>query len=155
MPSDYMQITAAIARRLVMLLIRQAGLQDCGIAVAAMLARVPYGSVLDRLVIGLSAERALSELTMWRVLEDVTQAEWQLSELGPPWPRVGSYQFPDLPIAVLIKRRCSSGHYIAVRGQQVYDPLFETPFTQTEYPDRDACIAALFTPKAEFQHYAG
>jgi hypothetical protein len=64
-------MAAAICKRLIMFLIRQAGLQDCGIAVAAMLAKIPYGSVLDRLVIGLSAERALSELTMWRVLEDV------------------------------------------------------------------------------------
>jgi hypothetical protein len=37
-----------------MQLIRQRGLHDCGVAVAAMVTRVRYETVLDRLINGLS-----------------------------------------------------------------------------------------------------
>lgn len=61
-----------------MVLVRQRGRFDCGVAVAAMVTQVSYEAVLDRLIIGLAADSALSELIVWRTLQDVTQAEWDL-----------------------------------------------------------------------------
>lgn len=129
-------------------LVRQTGLHDCGVAVAAMVGQVSHEAVLDRLITGLSAEKPLSELVMWRTLEDITQAEWQLSELRQPWPRVRDYPFPDSPTVVLLERACLSRHYLAVLGGWIHDPLFESPFAQTEYPDGNSSVVTVFTAKA-------
>jgi hypothetical protein len=131
-----------------MLFVRQTGLHDCGVAVAAMVGKVPHETVLDRLITGLSSESPLSQIVMWRTLEDITQAEWQMNELRQPWPRVSDYPFPDSPTAVLIQRPCSSRHYVAVLGPWIYDPLFEAPFSQTEYPDRSSSVVTVLTRKA-------
>jgi len=130
-----------------MLLVRQIGLHDCAIAVAAMVAKVSSEAVLDRLITGLCAENAMSNLVMWRTLEDITQAEWQMNELRQPWPLAGTYSFPDSPTAVLIQRRCLSRHYVAALGHWIYDPLFERPFAQTEYPDGRSSVVTVFTEK--------
>jgi hypothetical protein len=131
-----------------MLLVRQTGLHDCGVAVAAMIGRVSHEMVLDRLITGLSAERPLSDLVMWRTLEDITQVEWRVIESRRPWPRVRDYPFTDSPAAVLFERTCRSRHYIAVLDGWMYDPLFERPFLQTEYPDATSSVVTVFTPKA-------
>ena len=120
---------------------------DCGVAVAAMVADVPYESVLDRLVTGLSSESAFSNLVMWRVLQDLTNAEWSIVELRISHPRVGEHAFGELPIAVLIERGDLSRHYIAVHGEVIYDPLFESPVKQQSYADRESKVVAVFSAK--------
>jgi hypothetical protein len=135
-----------------MLLIRQRGLNDCGIAVAAMLTGVRYEAVFDRFITGLCAGFTLSPLVMWRALEDITQAAWQIDELWQPWPLVGAYPFESTPMAVLLQRPCSSRHYIAILGNQAYDPLFQMPFPRNEYPDKNASIITLFRPKKAIQY---
>jgi hypothetical protein len=67
-----------------MILIRQRRSYECGIAVAAMLGGIPYEGVLDRLITGLAPEACLSELVMWRVLEDITQAAPTRTALDAP-----------------------------------------------------------------------
>jgi hypothetical protein len=104
-------------------------------------------TVLDRLITGLSAAEPLSELVLWRTLEDITRAEWQMNALRQPWPRVRDYPFPDSPTAVLLERACLSRHYIAVLGRWLYDPLSERPFAQTEYPDGSCSVVTVFTAK--------
>ena len=57
----------------VMLHVRQRNTFDCGVAVVATLAQVPYDAVLDRLITGLSSSSPLREIVVWRSLEDITQ----------------------------------------------------------------------------------
>jgi hypothetical protein len=131
-----------------MVLVRQKGRSDCAVAVVATIAQVPYEAVLDRLVTGLTAGSALPELVMWRTLQDVTQAEWCMQELWKPWPQVGLCSLPDdAPTVVLLERPGGSRHYVAVRGDWVYDPLLEMPVARAEYPDRDSWVVTLFHQK--------
>lgn len=127
--------------------IRQAKLFDCGVAVAAMVGGVPYKAALDRLVIGLSSETALNPLVMWRTLQDVTQKEWQMKELRPPWPLVRDYSISDSATALLMQRTDSSRHYIAVIGHSIHDPLFDSPIAQEEYPDGNSAVITVFEAK--------
>jgi hypothetical protein len=130
-----------------MLLVRQRGSYDCGVAVAAMVAQVRYEAVLDRLITGLSAGNPLRGLDVWRTLEDVTQKAWWMDELWTPWLQVGTYPFPDGPTAVLTQRADGSRHYVAVSGGLVYDPLLGVPFVQNEYPGKDSWVVTIFRPK--------
>jgi hypothetical protein len=123
-----------------MRLIRQLKPYDCGIAVTAMIANVNYEAVLDQLITGLSSENPINPLAMWRALETLTPFRWYISELRPPWPRVICFKFSESPGALMIQRANSSRHYIAAIGPLVYDPLFDAPFSQDEYPDRDAFV---------------
>jgi hypothetical protein len=132
-----------------MVLVRQKGCFDCGVAVAATFAQVPYEAVLDRLVTGLTAGSALRELVMWRTLQDVTQAEWCMHELWKPWPQVGLCSLPDAPTVVLLERADGSRHYVAVCGDWVYDPLLAMPVARAQYPDRDSWVVTLFRPKGQ------
>jgi hypothetical protein len=130
-----------------MFLVRQKYRHDCGIAVAAMVAGVPYEAVLDRLVVGLSPNNYLWPLSMWRTLEDLTQAQWHLDELWKPWPLVNEWPIPQSPTVLLIERVNPSRHYIAVKSGLVYDPLFGKPFLLAEYPDRNSWVVTTFTRK--------
>jgi hypothetical protein len=111
-----------------------------------MLASIPYESVLDRLITGLAPEACLSELVMWRVLEDITQAAWQTTKMWRPWPRVIAWPLPHVA-AILIHRENRSRHYIAFDNGLIYDPLFDAPFLQANYPDSSACVEAVFNRK--------
>src|SRR5947209_14972912 len=96
----------------VMLHVRQRNTFDCGVAVVATLAGVPYDAVLDRLITGLSATSPLRELVVWRSLEDATQASWRMEDTRVPWPEFAAYPFPEAPAAVLIQRADGSRHYV-------------------------------------------
>jgi hypothetical protein len=128
----------------VMLLVRQRGRFDCGVAVVATVAQVSYEAVLDRPVLGLTSKAALDQLVLWRVLRDVTGAEWCMHELWQPWPRVGAWAFPDPQTVVLLQRADRSRHYVAVCGGLVYDPFLQVPVALSEYPDREAQVVTLF-----------
>ncbi|MCI0456635.1 MAG: hypothetical protein L0Z62_06610 [Gemmataceae bacterium] len=132
-----------------MLHVRQKGLMDCGVAVAAMVTGIPYEKVLDRWFGCLSVEGGLSEIGLWRILEDITQSNWQLSCLREPWPQVSAYSFPGVPTAVLIQGHLSARHYIAVHGHLVHDPLFATSLVQDQYPKGDWRIQTIITPTIE------
>jgi hypothetical protein len=129
-----------------MILIRQRRSYECGIAVAAMLGGIPYEGVLDRLITGLAPETCLSELVMWRVLEDITQAAWQTTKMWRPWPRVIAWPLPDAA-AILIQRESLSCHYIAAVNGLIYDLLFDAPFLQANYPDRSTWVKTVFNRK--------
>jgi hypothetical protein len=129
-----------------MLFVRQRDRFDCVVAVAAMVARLRYEAVLDRVITGLTTSGPLSPLVLWRTLQDATQAEWQMQELWQPWPQLGACSFPDTPTVVLLQRVDRSRHYVAVCGGWVYDPLLETPVTLAEYSDRGCSVVTLFLP---------
>jgi hypothetical protein len=131
-----------------MLLVRQKDRFDCGIAVAAMVAQVPYEAILDRLITGLTTNNALSQHILWRVLQDVTQMEWCMQEFWRPWPQLGVCTFQDVPTVVLVQCADGSRHYIAVYCGLVYDPLLELPVTQVEYAERNYWVVTVFRPKA-------
>lgn len=132
-----------------MLLVRQRGRYDCGVAVVAMVAQVPYEAVLDRLVTGLTTNAPLSELVVWRTLEDVTQTAWHIEELRQPWPELGSFHFSGSVMAVLIQRADDSRHYLGIRSGWLYDPLGEEPVVQAEHPDRSAGVVTVFSPRSK------
>jgi hypothetical protein len=132
-----------------MLHVRQRNTFDCGVAVVATLARVPYDTVLDRLITGLSSSSPLRELVVWRSLEDITQASWCIEDTRDPRPQFAGYPFPHAPAAALIQRPDGSRHYVAVCDGLVYDPLFEAPFEHSEYPDRAAWVVTVFWAKSE------
>jgi hypothetical protein len=111
-----------------------------------MLGGIPYEAVLDRLITGLAPEACLSELVMWRALEDITQAAWQTTEMWRPCPRVIAWPLPDTA-AILIQRENRSRHYIAVVNGLIYDPLFDAPFLQANYPDSSAWVKTVFNRK--------
>ncbi|MFL5339849.1 MAG: hypothetical protein ACJ8F7_06835 [Gemmataceae bacterium] len=127
-----------------MLLVRQRYRFDCGVAAVATVTQVPYDAVLDRLVSGLSSTEAMSEVVVWRTLQDITRTPWCMEELWSPWPQVGGYSFSAAPTIVLIQRADGSRHYIAVCGGQVYDPLMAVPLALTEYPDRGSYVVTVF-----------
>ena len=129
--------------------VRQRNKFDCGVAVVAMLAEVPYDAVLDRLITGLSSSSPLGEIVVWRTLEDATQASWRMEEMWAPWPEFAVYPFPEAPAAVLIQRADGSRHYVAVWDGLVFDPLFETPIARSQFRDRTAWVIAVFSPKSE------
>jgi hypothetical protein len=131
------------------MLVRQRCCYDCGVAVAAIVASVRYEAVLDRLITGLTTSSPLSELVLWRCLEDITQMSWCMEELGQPWPQVSAYPFPAGRTAALIQRADSSRHYVAVCDGRVYDPLLEVPVALSEYPDRDSGVVTVFHLKAQ------
>src|SRR5947209_17233714 len=81
----------------VMLHVRQRNTFDCGVAVVATLAQVPYDAVLDRLITGLSSNGPLRELVVWRSLEDITRASWSMEDTREPRPQFAAYPFPDAP----------------------------------------------------------
>jgi hypothetical protein len=128
--------------------IRQTKTFDCGVAVAAMIGNMPYEAVLDRLITGLSSETTLSELVMWRTLQDMTQMEWEINEFPSPRPRVRDFSFSESPMAALIERRDSSRHYIAAFGRSIYDPLFDRSIPQHEYRDGNSEVITVFVEKA-------
>jgi hypothetical protein len=134
-------------------LVHQRGCFDCGIAVVATLAQVPYEAVLDRLITGLTASIVLSELVVWRALEDITQEFWSLDELRKPWPQVGPYPFADVPTVVLIQRADESRHYIAVCGGWIYDPMLAMPVSPIDYRDRASFVVTVF--KGRSSSYSG
>jgi hypothetical protein len=133
----------------VMLHVRQRYTFDCGVAVVATLARVSYDAVLDRLITGLSSGSPLREIVVWRCLEDITQASWCMEHTRNPRPQFAAYPFQDAPAAALIQRADGARHYVAVCDGLVYDPLFEVPVGQSEYPDRSAWVVTVFRPKSE------
>src|SRR5690242_12182017 len=118
-----------------MLHVSQRGPKDCGVAVAAMVAGVRYEVVLDRWFGGLTVESGVTVSALWRVLEDITQVEWQVSTPVGPRPQVCDYPFPDWPTALVIEGGRSRSHYIAVERELVYDPSFPVPFPQYGYPN--------------------
>ena len=132
-----------------MLHIRQRNTFDCGVAVVATLAQVPYDAVLDRLITGLSSSSPLREIVVWRSLEDITRTSWCMEDTREPTPQFAAYPFPNAPTAALIQRADGSHHYVAVSGGLVYDPLFEVPFKQSVYPDRSAEVVTVFFPRTE------
>jgi hypothetical protein len=71
----------------------QRGFMDCGVAVAAMLTGVTYEEVLDRWFGCMNVENGLREIALKRILEDITEIEWRISELGKPWPQLSTYSF--------------------------------------------------------------
>jgi hypothetical protein len=132
-----------------MLHVRQRKTFDCGVAAVATLAQVPYDAVLDRLITGLSASRPLREIVVWRSLEDITGANWSMEDTQEPMPQFVAYPPPDGPAAVLLQRADGSRHYVAVCDGLVYDPLFESPFQQGEYADREAWVVTVFRRKLQ------
>jgi hypothetical protein len=127
-----------------MIHVRQRSQKDSGVAVVAMIAGTRYEEVLDRWFGCLTVEHGLREIALWRLLQDLTQAEWQLSELREPRPLLGDYAFPDSPAAALVQGHPSWRHYIALHGHMVYDPLMEMPIPLTRYPNRDWRVWAIF-----------
>src|SRR5262249_52760156 len=100
----------------------QRGPRDCGVAVAAMVAGIPYEKVLDRWLGCLMVEDGIREIAMWRLLEDITQEKWTLCTHQPPLAQIGNHAFEDRPAAVVVVREDGSRHYIAVGGFSVHDP---------------------------------
>jgi hypothetical protein len=129
--------------------VRQRDVFDCGVAVVATLARVPYEVVLDRLITGLSSSNTLRELVVWRALEDITGAGWRMKQIRYPWPQLAAYPFPDTPTAAVLQRVDGSRHYIAFCRGLVYDPLFEVPLLLPEYPDREAWVVTVIGRQSE------
>src|SRR5262245_54019004 len=110
-------------RGFLMLLVHQKGLFDCGLAIAATVARITYEAVLDRLITGLTADSPLRPLVLWRTLHDVTNVNWCMQELGEPWQKLSACPLPDSPTVVLLQRLDASRHYVVVCADFVYDPL--------------------------------
>ena len=84
-----------LSAAVVMRTIRQRNTFDCGVAVVATLAELPYDAVLDRLITGLSSSSPLPEIVVWRSLEDATQASSRIENMWAPWHVFGDYRFPQ------------------------------------------------------------
>jgi hypothetical protein len=120
---------------------------ECGVAVAAMVTGVRYEDVLDRWFGCLTVEDGIREIAFWRILQDITQVEWRITDLRAPRPLVSDYSFPAAPSAAIIQGP-SWRHYIAVQGCKVLDPLLAMPMDQTEYPNGGWRVQSIFTATA-------
>ncbi len=110
-----------------------------------MVAGIPYDQVLDRWFGCLTVEDGIREIAMWRLLEDITQAEWMIDSLPTPWPHVGGYLFEDTPAAVVIVGEGYS-HYVAVEDCVVHDPVLPAGCWLWEYPNRSWRVRAVVQP---------
>jgi hypothetical protein len=124
----------------------QRGFMDCGVAVAAMLTGVTYEEVLDRWFGCMNVENGLREIALKRILEDITEIEWRISDLAKPWPQLSAYSFPDWPSAVVIEGVGYVRHYLAVKGRIVHDPLLAMPLLQPQYPNGDWRVQTVLFP---------
>jgi hypothetical protein len=111
-----------------------------------MVAGIPYEQVLDRWFGCLAVEDGLRAIAIWRLLEDITQDTWVLSPLRAPLPRLKDHRFAECPIAALIEDEDGTGHYIAVEGDDVHDPLLTAGCTRDEYPHRGWRVRAVVMP---------
>ena len=125
----------------------QRGPRDCGVAVAAMVAGIPFEQVLDRWFGCLTVEDGLRELALWRLLEDITQDAWIICSLRAPFPQVGDHCFEDCPVAVLLEGQDGTRHYVAIEGHDVYDPLLAAGCPLREYPNRGWRVQAIIKPR--------
>jgi len=107
-----------------MRIIEQREEDDCGIAVAAMLARKPYGKTY-RAAKSLGVEESLDGSKLIELLRILTGKRYEMFT----WDEtLNLYDWCDQEIcregAVLItrQRRSLSGHWVAVRDRKVFDP---------------------------------
>jgi hypothetical protein len=124
----------------------QRGRRDCGVAVAAMVAGIPYEQVLDRWLGCLTVENGLREIAMWRLLEDITQDSWVIRFERAPLARIGDHSFVNCPVAVVIQGEDGTRHYVAVEGSEVHDPQFTASCSISQYPKRGWRVQAIVKP---------
>jgi hypothetical protein len=123
----------------------QRGMHDCGVAVTAMVAGIPYDQVLDRWFGCLTVEDGVREIAMWRLLEDITQLKWIIDSLRTPWPQFGGHVFQHTPVAVVIIGD-GGRHYVAVEACVVHDPALPAGYWLWEYPKRSWRVQAVVRP---------
>jgi hypothetical protein len=131
----------------------QRGQRDCGVAVAAKVAGIPYDQVLDRWLGCLTIEDGVREIAMWRLLEDITQDSWVISRLRAPFPQVGDHRFDDWAVAVAIRGDDGTRHFVAVEGCMVHDPLLPAGCLLREYPSRRWRVHAVVEPGRTTRFY--
>jgi hypothetical protein len=129
-----------------MQLVRQINANDCGIAVAAMLAGRAYRTTLRAAGFTPHREEGLYVSEMIALLSGLTGREWKElktvatgrlmlretafpGEFVPPFTRAGG-------VAVVIGRRTGVpfGHWIAIRKGIAYDPELRAPLPMYDYP---------------------
>jgi hypothetical protein len=117
-----------------MRLIRQQNEIDCGLAVAAMLAGVPYRKAM-RADPNPYAERGLSTREMIELLAALTGCAWRASRMQYGRPIIAA-KLPPL-CAVVIRANAKFGHWIAVKQCSIYDPEMSASARAQDYARGD------------------
>ena len=122
--------------------------RDCGIAVAAMIARVPYRKA-ERAAIELfttkGAYSGLTSSSLLDLLKELKRNKW--SKIRGRRKRIADHPSHPKPIAVLVRpsdRRCR--HWIAICGGRVYDPELWNPVDLRAYRKRDWKVILSVVP---------
>ena len=117
---------------------------DCGITTAAIVANVPYEVAAKKSPVQ-PGKRGLYPGEILRLLKSATGESWRTAKFG--WFRpVSRFAKSDELVVLLIRQpwRLWRGHYIAIRGDRVYDPACRTPRFIEQYERRNWLVECMF-----------
>ena len=119
-----------------MRLVRQQWANDCGLAVAAMLAGVSYREA-DRADPKMNWDRGMSVEELRECLRALgLETRVSMSRRGEPFGERGGDGWQG-PVAVIIRRPGDGwGHWVACHRGKVYDPEMRSPQSIADYGER-------------------
>jgi hypothetical protein len=121
-------VSSVASRRL--RFIRQSTDADCGVAVAAMLAGVPYREAAG--AAGDSPD-GMSSGAVVRLLEALTGRPWRWRRCGYPRKLLADADWPGFGAACVRPDEERAGHWVAVAGGRVFDPSLAGPWLLRTY----------------------
>jgi hypothetical protein len=132
----------AIARH-----IRQREAMDCGIAVSAMVANLPYETVYDLNSVK-PGSRGMYPGQLHDLLEAATGVSWTRPRYG--WLRpVSRYMGSEQSVIVVTRRpwKWTTLHCVLTQQGVVYDPEYDQGFAGEEYPRRHWRVVQVHRPE--------
>jgi len=129
-------------------LIKQKGVNECGVASAAMAGSGTYRRALG-LVSGAEREAGLSVSAMLALLEGLSGGAWGARNPRPRKPMATYKRWPEGTCVALVRRKeVARGHYVAISaspdGIVVYDPEHVRPRPLASYPRRHWELIRVF-----------
>ena len=119
---------------------------DCAIAVAAIVANVPYQTAAEQSSVR-PGSRGLCPLELIRVLETLSGVPWRTNELR--WTRP-LFRFADSshPLVLLVRKPWSRKirHYVATWGGKVFDPNMLDGCPHEDYDRRRWRVLQVLRP---------
>jgi len=125
-------------------LIKQKGVNECGVASAAMACSGTYRRALG-LVSGAEREAGLSVSAMLALLEGLSGGAWGARNPRPRKPMATYKRWPEGTCVALVRREGERrGHYVVVAEGLVFDPEHVRPRPLGSYPRRHWELIRLF-----------
>jgi hypothetical protein len=104
---------------------------DCGVAIAATVARVSYKKA--RAVTPYDPKDGLSKAALRKMLKELTGQNWKQKALKKP-AKLHEFKKADRPIIVNLtnpyKKKEPRGHFVAVYQGKIYDPDRDRAFNR-------------------------